>query len=569
MRSEGRLLFTLLYIVLAAVWAQAEQAKCPMVELAVEKLPSMNIPRTAHSTLCLGDELVVIGGRTTGFVPTQTAEYFKDGEWHTMTMTYTHDDGFVSHVSSGEILVAGGHEKPLGIGQTFTIELYNPSEHTFRGYGCLDMKRAFARAVMLNDSMTIIAGNWYHKDTIECYDGTRQCRSIKPVSVPRSSPFMLRVGDDDMMIVGGWDNYGKPLERAVVDRVFGEPFEVPLLKEWHLLNVLGDMDCEYTRLDYKLPDDPEDMPPRRFAYLLPAHNDNGELGLIRVDSTEFTLMPTACPIPTESQFGHIEYYTPVYVDRGARRAYLVGLDKQRRFYVLAMEYDEQLSSPLHLTLYYTVPLPDCGRMLPVLTLDGDMVIAGGIIDNNYEPLNTVYRFKLGTQEQDSRSPLAWWISLAIAILLTAAVLFMLHRRHAVRPEDVTDVPTADDAAQTADNSQTIAFYNDIITRFDTLLEQQQIYLNSELKIGEVAAMLGVTTRDLSQSIATMRGYSFPQYVNRLRVEHAKQLLMSEPDNKLSIVAEQSGFSNETNFFRIFKAATGRTPREWLSDPDRK
>lgn len=54
-------------------------AGIPFREMPVEALPGLNIPRMSHSLFAVGDELVVIGGHTTGFIPTKTAEYLNGG----------------------------------------------------------------------------------------------------------------------------------------------------------------------------------------------------------------------------------------------------------------------------------------------------------------------------------------------------------------------------------------------------------------------------------------------------------------------------------------------------------
>jgi AraC-like DNA-binding protein len=35
-----------------------------------------------------------------------------------------------------------------------------------------------------------------------------------------------------------------------------------------------------------------------------------------------------------------------------------------------------------------------------------------------------------------------------------------------------------------------------------------------------------------------------------------------PDQKISTIFLDSGFTNETTFFRAFKAITGMTPKDW-------
>ena len=120
---------------------------CKMMEMQVERLPDLHHPRCTGIKFRIGDEVVVAGGHTDGFIPTATAEYFKDGEWHEIPMVYSHDDGLFLVLRSGKVLIAGGHEQHLGIGQTFPAEIYDASTHRFEGFGCLDQKRALANAV--------------------------------------------------------------------------------------------------------------------------------------------------------------------------------------------------------------------------------------------------------------------------------------------------------------------------------------------------------------------------------------------------------------------------------------
>ena len=143
------------------LWAQKtrtdslQQAVCPVVKIQPEQLPSLNTPRSGHNTLCVNGEITVFGGHTSGFVPTPTAEYFKDG----------------LILKSGKVLLSGGFERGLGIGQSHEVEMYDPKTHTFDGFGCLDTKRASHTQVELDDGKVVITGNWYHEDAIEMYDG--------------------------------------------------------------------------------------------------------------------------------------------------------------------------------------------------------------------------------------------------------------------------------------------------------------------------------------------------------------------------------------------------------------
>ena len=53
-------------------------AVCQVQKIELEQLPDLNISRAGHQVFCINGEYVVAGGHTNGFVPTPTAEYFKD-----------------------------------------------------------------------------------------------------------------------------------------------------------------------------------------------------------------------------------------------------------------------------------------------------------------------------------------------------------------------------------------------------------------------------------------------------------------------------------------------------------
>ena len=53
---------------------------------------------------------------------------------------------------------------------------------------------------------------------------------------------------------------------------------------------------------------------------------------------------------------------------------------------------------------------------------------------------------------------------------------------------------------------------------------------------------------------------FTEYITRLRVERAKQLLLNQ-NNRISEVAFEAGFQSIPHFNRSFKRVTGVTPTQ--------
>lgn len=540
---------------------------CPQVKIQAERLPDLNIPRNAHTAFCVGGEVTVVGGHTKSFIPTATAEYYKDGEWHLIETEYTHDNGLCVVLRSGKVLLAGGSSEPMGVGQSYPVEEYDPATHSFRGFSCLNKKRTLAVGTELDSGRVVVTGNWYAEDGIEMFDGDRDFSYVKAVSMERATPYLLRTSDDDVLILGNGGTRGEALLSDVVDRLKGEPLHVPLLRQWQPLfneapfcNDLGFIGDE-AAADY--------------SWLLPVEDwtvgdsSNWQLGrpkaFLLVRDTVFSLLPTTCPVPLESPNGPIWYYSPVIADRRAHRGYVHGIDKNNCHYVLCVEYDK---TPAPLTLYYTDPLPEAGFPQIVLTADGNLMIVGGYTYNrilggtlendNFSPLASVYLLHIGNNEATSQSEGAsgtWlWSLLVLAVLAIAAVVFFIRkRRHQESPVTNDVVP-----ANVADTNPSDA----LMQRILVLMEQEQLYLNSDLKLSDVADALNTNRNQVSSCINSQRGCSFSQFIGSYRVRHAQKLMRTQPDIKMSEVWMQSGFSTETSFFRTFKAVTGVTPSEW-------
>jgi len=98
------------------------------------------------------------------------------------------------------------------------------------------------------------------------------------------------------------------------------------------------------------------------------------------------------------------------------------------------------------------------------------------------------------------------------------------------------------------------------------MQEHAHYLEMDLTLGELAAAIGATPRDLSEAINGEGGVSFYDFVNRFRVAAAKQLLRDAPDEKILSVAYQSGFNSKSTFNKAFKAETGQSPSEFRKAP---
>ena len=529
--------------------------------LEVQRLPDMNTPRSGHNAFCVNGEVVVAGGHTSGFLPTPTAEYFADGEWHQLQMVYSHDQGIFCKQSSGEVLLIGGHEKHLGIGQTFVIERYMPATHSFQGFGCLEKKRVFSTALELDSGKVYIAGNWYTDDCIEFLPaGQTQSLYAKPVTRALARPYIYRIASDDLIVFGPVDEHGKPVDNIAVDRLRGEPLNVPLFRDWRPF----DCQCVHDNEDSFI----GDAAAGDYSYLLSVVDKKGNMAVVLVRNGEFSLLPTSTPIPMQGKYGKIHYFTTWIADRQRQRAYLVGHDDDRRLYVVTLDLSTLRQPASTITLQVSAPQDSIGLYMPVLTPEGHLLMAGGTIDSNFSPTATAVLLCVGSKSDSS----SYFLNLPSLLgegsgvrLLTIGGFFLLllmawwgfRFRKSRSQEDKESRSQGDKEFKEEDAEE-------VYQQLCQLMESEKLYLNSELKLGDVAERLGFPARQVTNSIRPHHDGTFSSWVNGYRVSKAQQILRDHPDKKLSLVATESGFSNETSFFRTFKTFTGFTPREWIA-----
>lgn len=126
-------------------------------------------------------------------------------------------------------------------------------------------------------------------------------------------------------------------------------------------------------------------------------------------------------------------------------------------------------------------------------------------------------------------------------------------------------PAAEDVAAAAD-AQSPEVTADVSLplqqRIDALVRGQKLYLRPNLKISDLTNLLGSNRNYIYNAINVEMGISFSDYINRMRVEHAQQLMRQRPGILLSEAALKSGFSSTVSFYRAFKKFVGCAPKEW-------
>ena len=102
-------------------------------------------------------------------------------------------------------------------------------------------------------------------------------------------------------------------------------------------------------------------------------------------------------------------------------------------------------------------------------------------------------------------------------------------------------------------------------KLEELMQNEKPYLNNELSLPQLAQEMAISTHELSFLLNDGFGMNFFQYINKYRVEEAKQLMLSEKYRHLNIlgIAYSAGFNSKTTFNTTFKKETGLAPSQFI------
>lgn len=98
----------------------------------------------------------------------------------------------------------------------------------------------------------------------------------------------------------------------------------------------------------------------------------------------------------------------------------------------------------------------------------------------------------------------------------------------------------------------------VITRAKEYLQEHQ---SEDLSLGQVARAVNTSTFYFCKMFKKVTGINFTDYLSRVRVEKAKNLLLN-PNLRVSEIAFEVGFQSLTHFNRVFKKIVGQSPSEF-------
>lgn len=109
----------------------------------------------------------------------------------------------------------------------------------------------------------------------------------------------------------------------------------------------------------------------------------------------------------------------------------------------------------------------------------------------------------------------------------------------------------------------------LLARFHRIVVDQQLFLQPQLTITEVADRMGTNKTYISRLVNNSYHMPFPDLINALRVNYTQRYLINHHNATQAEVAKACGFTSASALNNTFKKVTGMTPKIWLATRNKK
>lgn len=134
--------------------------------------------------------------------------------------------------------------------------------------------------------------------------------------------------------------------------------------------------------------------------------------------------------------------------------------------------------------------------------------------------------------------------------------------------DIPVKPSVNKYAKSGLTSEQLLKYKQ---RLNHIMRTKREYLRPDLTLPKLATAVGCSVNILSQVINSGFGTSFFDYLNRYRIEHARDLLKVSDSHNSAIlhIAFTVGFNSNSAFYSAFRKHVGMTPAQYRVKQQKK
>jgi len=157
----------------------------------------------------------------------------------------------------------------------------------------------------------------------------------------------------------------------------------------------------------------------------------------------------------------------------------------------------------------------------------------------------------------------------LSLLLFPELLFGIIRTRSLRSLNViaSDLPLSLKENETQENVLPFKnhdYFLELGNRLKDYMEESHPYLSKNFNLSEAARSLNVPQHHLTLCIREIYDDNFSGFRNSYRIRHA-QAILKDPSNAsktIDAIADETGFSSRTSFYKAFDRITGISPNEY-------
>jgi AraC-like DNA-binding protein len=104
---------------------------------------------------------------------------------------------------------------------------------------------------------------------------------------------------------------------------------------------------------------------------------------------------------------------------------------------------------------------------------------------------------------------------------------------------------------------------EMLNAIESKMIEEKFYLNENFSSQDVLVHFEITRNKLDELLTHIKGVSFADWLNTLRIEYAKNLLINNNKYTIDAISSMSGYSSRSAFYAAFKKVTNITPTEFI------
>ncbi len=105
-------------------------------------------------------------------------------------------------------------------------------------------------------------------------------------------------------------------------------------------------------------------------------------------------------------------------------------------------------------------------------------------------------------------------------------------------------------------------YREYISRINRVIDYIDNNLEAELTLKKIAEVANFSPFHFHRIFSSLKGVTLYQFIQRLRIEKAAGMLITNPEKTITEIGMDCGFSNSATFARVFKGIYKISASEW-------